>query len=214
MAVTADLTGIAYRTKTKGVVETFEKLRLVSNILIYDVAYEVTMISEIQDPSGTCLGASTYKDTGSFVVSLNGNEARIIEKINKNISASLNYSGGRCWNYQILKPGTGNIHIAGTPVIKVTPPAAPGKSARIEITFRRTPAVLPLFEVTCKCDDAPGGPITSRNDRGIAMMAALLPSFPQLIEFEAKEGEQTILEHGQPGSPIYTKFIVKQVKED
>ena len=105
VAVTADLTGMVYRTKIKGVPTTFEKLRLVSNILVYDDAYEVTMITEIQDPTGTCLGGTTYRDTGSFVVSLNGREARVIEKVNKNISASLNYSGGRCWNYTNIKTG-------------------------------------------------------------------------------------------------------------
>jgi len=214
VTVTADLRGLKYTTKVRGQVTTFTDLKLVSNILIYDDAYEVTMITEIQDPTGTCLGSTTYRDTGSFVVSLNGREARVIEKVNKNISASLTYSGGRCWNYRILKPGTGNIHIAGTPVIKVTSPTLPGKSAMIEISFRRNPAIFPLFEVTCKCDDAPGGPVISTNGKGIVMMAALLPSLPQLIEFEAKEGEQTISEHGQPGGPLYAKITVKQIKED
>jgi hypothetical protein len=214
VAVTATLLGFVYKTKIKGRVITFENLKLVSNILVFDDAYEVTMITEIQDPTGTCLGGTTYRDTGSFVVSLNGREARLIEKINKNISPSLNYSGGRCWNYRVLNPGTGNIHIAGTPVIKVTPAAGPGKSAMVEISFRRNPAKLPLFEITCKCDDAPGGPITSTNGQGVMMMAGLLPSYPQLIEFEAKEEERIILERGQPGSPLYVKVTVKQIKED
>lgn len=104
VAITADLAGIAYRTKIRGITTTFEKLRLVSNILIYDDAYEVTMISEIQGMAGTCLGAPTYKDTGSFVVSLRGQEARLIERVNKNTSAYLNYSGGRCWGYTVLNP--------------------------------------------------------------------------------------------------------------
>lgn len=214
VAVTATLLGFVYKTKIKGQVVTFENLKLVSNILVYDDAYEVSMITEIQDPTGTCLGGTTYRDTGSFVVSMNGREARVIEKVNKNISASLNYSGGRCWNYRILKPGTGNIHIAGTPVIKVTPPTVPGKSAMIEISFRRNPAIFPLFEITCKCDDAPGGPITSTNGKGIMMMAGLLPSYPQLIEFEAKEGEQIILERGHPGAPLYVKVTVEKIKDD
>lgn len=123
VAVTATLLGFVY--KYRGI--TFENLKLVSNILVFDDAYEVTMISEIQDASGVCMGASTYKDTGSFVVSIEGRNARLIERVNRNTTAYLNYSGGRCWGYTILKTGTGNIHIAGTPVIRVTPPSAPGK---------------------------------------------------------------------------------------
>jgi hypothetical protein len=33
-------------------------------------------------------------------------------------------------------------------------------------------------------------------------------------KFEAKEGEQTILERGQPGGQRHAKFTVKQLKDD
>lgn len=214
VAVTATLLGFVYKTKINGQEITFENLKLVSNILVFDDAYEVTMISELQDPSGICMGASTYKDTGSFVVSLNGRQPGVIEKVNKNAAAFLEYSGGRCWGYTILKSGTGNIHITGMPIVKVTPPSSPGKSAWVEISFNRVPAVFPLFRITCKCDDAPGGPFTSTNEKGIVMMAKFLAAQPEYIKFEAKEGEQIILQHGQPGGPLYTKFTVKQLKED
>jgi hypothetical protein len=215
VAVTADLIGLSYTTKVRGTSVTFNSLKLVSNILVYDDAYEVTLISEIRDmSSGACLGASSYRDTGSFVVSLNGDQARIIERVNRNTSSFLNYSGGRCWNYKILKNGTGDIHIAGTPVIKVIPPSGPGQSAIIEIKFRHVPSVFPLFQVTCKCDDAPGGPTTSTNAKGITMMESLLPAQPTYIKFEAKEEEQILWERGQPGGSIYTKCTVKQVRQD
>jgi hypothetical protein len=214
VAVTADLRGLNYTTKVRGQAITFTDLKLVSNLLIYDNAYEVTIVSEVQDPSGVCMGATTYKDTGSFVVSLNGSDARLIERVNRNTSAFLNYSGGRCWGYTILKTGTGNIHIAGTPVIKITPPSAPGKGAWIEISFRRVPAVFPTFQVTCKCDDAPDGPITTTNAKGIVMMARFLAAQPEYIKFEAKEGEQVIIEQGNPGGLLYTKFTVKQLREE
>lgn len=214
VAVTADLRGLNYTTNVRGQAITFTDLKLVSNLLIYDNAYEVTMISEVQDPSGVCMGATNYKDTGSFVVSLNGREARLIERVNRNTAAVLNYSGGKCWGYANLKPGTGNIHIAGSPVIKVTPPSVPGRGAWIEISFSRTPAIFPLFQITCKCDDAPGGPITSTNAKGIVMMARFLAALPEYIKFEAKEGEQVIIEHGNPGGLIYTKFTVKQLQEE
>jgi hypothetical protein len=210
VAVTASLTGLNYNYRGT----TFNNLRLVSNILIYDNAYEVTMISEIQNPgAGTNLGAVIYKDTGSFVVSLNSNQARIIERVNRNTSAVLDYSGGCCYNYRILKTGHGNIHIAGTPVIKVTPPAVAGRSAMIEIRFARVPSIFPLFQVTCQC---PGDkkPYTGTNAQGIAMMAGMLPAFPIYVLFEAKEGEQTILVHGTPGGDLYAKFTVKKLSEE
>jgi hypothetical protein len=214
VAVTAELTGLSYTTRVRGASVTFNSLKLVSNILVFDDAYEVTMISETQGEAGSCLGAASYRDTGSFVVSLNGAQARIIERVNRNTSAFLNYEGGRCWNYKILKNGTGDIHIAGTPVINVTPPTAPGRSATIEIKFSHVPTVFPLFQVTCKCDDAPGGPITSTNQKGVAMMESLLPAQPIYVKFEAKEGEQVLWVFGQPGGPLYAKFTVKQLKED
>lgn len=207
--VTADLKGLSFKYRK----EILKDLSLVSNILIYDDAYEVTMISESVDPGmGTNLGAVIYKDKGSFVVAIKGRESRIIEKVNNNTVASLGYSGGCCYDYKILKPGTGNIHIAGNPVIKVTPATVPGKSAMVEISFSRFPTIFPLFQVTCQC---PGDkkPFTSTNGAGVMMMGPKLPAFPQFVRFEAKEGEQTILELGKPGDPIYAKFTVKQVKE-
>ena len=214
VAVSVDLSGASVMLKINSRSVTFKKLRLVTNILIYDVAFEVEMISEALDQGvGTNIGAVIYRDTGSLVVSLNGREARIIERVNRNISSSLVYSGGCCRDYRIVKSGTGNIHIAGTPVIKVAPPSAPGKSAIVEIIFSRVPSIFPLFQVTCQC---PGerSPTTSTNGKGVAMMAAIMPAFPQFIKFEAKEGEQTILEHGKRGTELYAKFTVKQLKED
>ena len=46
------------------------------------------------------------------------------------------------------------------------------------------------------------------------MMTSIMPAFPMLVKFEAKEGEQVILEHGQPGDQIYARFTVKQLKEE
>lgn len=211
VSVTATLLGFVYKTKIKGQPMTFENLRLVSNILVFDDAYEVTMINEMQDASVANLGPVTYKDTGSFVISLNGRDARIIEKVNKNVVAALSYQDGICcYNYTVIKNGTGNIHIAGTPVVKVTP-ATQGKPAIVEIRFIRVPAIFPTFQVTCQC---PGDktPMTHTNAKGIVMMASFLRADPEYIKFEAKEGEHTILEHKKPG--IYVKFTMKQIKED
>lgn len=183
----------------------FNNLNLVSNILIYDDAYEIKMISSTDGFAGS-LGKVTYQDTGSFVISLKKNEGKIIEKVNKNASALLNYSGGDC-NAKLLKQGTGNIHISGTPVIKVTPSSSPEKGAWIEINFKRYPVMFLLLQFTCP-------KLTNTNAQGNAMLSALAPAFPIQIKFEAKEGEQTIMEFGTPGIEVYAKFTVKQLKEE
>ncbi len=206
VAITSELNGLTY--KYKGIV--FKDLKLVSNILIYDVAYEVKMINSIDGNAGSVLGNCSYKDTGSFVVSLNGKQATIIEKVNKNTVSELDYTG-QCTIVQ-LKPGTGNIHIAGRPVIKIIPSASLTGAAVIEITFGRYPTILPLLQFTCP--NRKGGTFTSTNAQANAMIAGMIAAFPQQIKFEAKEEEQTILQIGEAGSEIFTKFTVKQIKED
>jgi hypothetical protein len=206
VAVTVKLEGLKW--KFNGT--TFNTLRLVSNILIYDNAYEVTMISSMKGYAGSVAGNVTYKDTGSFVVSLDGREAKIIEKINKNLPDELNYEG-QCTLKQ-LKPGSGNIHIMGTAVVRVIRPASPTQTAMIEIVFRRAPVMFPLIQFTCP--DQRGGTFTTTNAQANAMAAAVVPAFPQHIKFEAKEEEQVILKIGEEGSEIYTKFTVKQLPDD
>lgn len=182
---------------------------LVSNILVYDNAYEVTMVCSMNGGAGTQLGNVTYKDMGSFVVSLNGIDSKIIEKVNKNANAELGYNG-KC-TVTTLKAGSGNIHIIGTSMIKTTQPSLT-KSTWVEIEFQRTPTIMPLLQFICPYPGK-GGPITSTNARENAVMA-LIPAFPQRIRFEAKEGEQIIYKIGEEGSDLFVRFTVKQLKDD
>jgi hypothetical protein len=205
VAVTVNLKGLNY--KFNNIV--FKDLKLVSNLLIYDNAYEIKMISVVNGIAGSVLGACKYKDTGSFVVSLNGKESKIIEKVNKNAAAELDYDG-KC-TIVPLKPGSGNIHIAGSPVIKITPSSSPNGPATIEITFSRYPTIFPLLNFTCP--DGNGGTFTSSNAKANAFVAGLLPAAPQYIKFEAKYGEQTQVV-GKEGGDIYFKYIIKRLEED
>lgn len=188
----------------------FKNLKLVKNILIYDNAYEVSMVSSMDGNAGSVLGTVIYKDTGSFVVSLNGRDAKIIEKVNKNIPDKLDYKG-KC-TVAPLKPGRGNIHIAGVQNIKVIPPASPHDNPMIEIAFIRTPTILPLLKFTCP--DRRRGSFTSTNAQAQAMASGMLPAFPQQIKFEAKEGEQNILKIGEAHSPMFLKITVKKLTDD
>jgi hypothetical protein len=209
VAVTAELTGIAYRLN--GV--TFEKLRLVSNILIYDNAYEVTLISKINGMGGSELGSVTYRDTGSFVVSLTGRQPTLIEKVNRNLPDKLEYNG-KCEITQ-LKTGSGNIHILGVVYIKLIPDPLSGEADKwIELQFKKAPTILPLLQFRCP-PVGPGGWTTTNNASGNAMMAGI-PAYPQIVRFELKEGEQTTEpKFGESDSDeIYLRVRVKQIRDD
>jgi hypothetical protein len=168
------------------------------------------MVSSIDAMAGSELGKSIYKDTGSFVVSLNGKDTKIIEKVNKNTTAELDYKG-KCTIIQ-LKPGSGNVHILGVQSIKVTPPASPNGNSWIEIIFKHSPSIMPLLKITCP-PIGNGSPTTITTAQANAMMFSI-PAFPQLVKFEAKEGEQTILKIGEEGGELFLKITVKQIKED
>jgi hypothetical protein len=209
VALSVDIAGASFIEKINKKIITFKKLTLVENILIYDDAYEVKMISVVNGSAGSVLGTCTYKDTGSFVISLNGKEAKLIEKVNKNAAAELDYTG-QCTVKQ-LKNGSGNIHIAGRPFIKVTPSSLPTGAAMIEIKFNRYPTIFPLLQFTCP--DRKGGMFTSTNAQANAMAAGMLPAFPQQLKFEAKEDEQIQI-IGEEGSGMFFKYIITRIKED
>lgn len=210
--VTAELAGIIYTSIVKGRTETFEKLRLVSSILIYDNAYEVTMVSSSDAPAGSVLGTVTYKDTGSFVVSITGNEAKIIEKVNKNIPDKLEYKG-KCQIVQ-QRPGSGNIHIIGTSSIKLLPPVPPGGNSWVEIIFKRAPTIFPSLLFNCPPVGSGSAWYKGDNKQANAFATQFLAAYPQQVKFEAKEGEQTILLLGKVDSEVFVKFTVKQIKDE
>ena len=210
--VTAELTGIVYKTKINGIVTTFEKLRLVSNILIYDNAYEVKMISSIDSYAGSVLGNVTYKDTGSFVISITGKEAKLIEKVNRNVPDKLDYNG-KCIVTQ-KRPGLGSIHILGVSSIKLIAPATPDGNATVSIFFKRAPTIYPLLNFDCPPVGGRGDRYGGTNAAANKFAASFVAAYPQQVKFEAKEEEQTILLIGEEGSELFVKFTVKQIKDD
>jgi hypothetical protein len=206
VAVSAELQGLNLKFDGKS----FNDLRLVSNILVYDNAYEVTLISSNQGHAGSQFGQSKYHDMGSFVVSLESGKAKLIEKMNRNQSDEIGYQG-KC-TIVLLKAGTGNIHITGVKSIKVIPPKSPQEKAWIEISFVKAPARLSLLQATCP-PVGKGGPTTTTTAAANAMMASLVAALPHDIRFEAKEGEQTLVQVGQEGAEIFLKITVKQLKD-
>ena len=191
VAVTANLIGLPL--KFNGVV--FKDLRLFSNLLIYDNAYEVKMESKQQGP------AYTYSDVGSFIVELNGKNAKMIEKINNNTDVLI---VSKC-KYVLINPGAnhGHIHITGVRQIIVTP-AQPPNYPLVEISFISAPMSYSTFRVIC--------PNFSSTSEMATAKVAQSPAMPLYIKFLAKEGEQVIEETKVPGG--YYKVTVKQIKDE
>jgi hypothetical protein len=185
---------------------------MVSNILIYDNAYKVTMVHSLKEAAaGSQLGASNYIDTGSFIVSVTGKEATVIEKENRNTTSSLDYKG-HC-TIQQLQPSSGSIHILGVSSIRLIPPATQGGNPWVEIFFKRAPPIAPLIQITCPNLNGKGT-FTGTNAEARTLMASIMPAFPTQVKFELKEEEQTILLLGKEGGDTFVKFTVKKLKDE
>ncbi len=209
--IRANLKGLRYTTKVFGQTITYTEMFLESNLLIYDNAYEITIVHRMQEErNGSELGAVNYSDTGSCVISINGKDSKIIEKVNKNTNASLGYSG-KCIVTQ-LKSGPGSVHILGAQSIKVVPPTSPDGNAWVEIIFKRAPTIFPLLQFKCPPVRSGKDWYTGTNATGNAMAASLLSAFPQQVKFEAKEGEQLILDIN--GGGVSVKITVKKLTEE
>jgi hypothetical protein len=174
---------------------------------VYDSRYEVKMVSRMDGGAGSQLGKIVYKDIGSFVVSLDGKEPKIIDKVNNN--AQLDYKG-KCTVIPIT-PGSGNIHVLGAQSIKIIPAASPKDNRWVEITFVRAPTIFPVLKITCP-PVGRGSPYSNTTERETAMGMRII-AYPTSIKFEAKEEEQTVLKLGEEGDNIYVRITVRQVKD-
>jgi hypothetical protein len=188
-------------------------------VLVYDNAYEVSMKAELKGGSEAAWGGiATYRDEGSFVVSLEKNKPQYVVADNK--LETVTYS--TCPDRVITNPTTctGILHVAGTRQIKVTPANPPGQPYPIvEIWFAQYPTELTRF--TFNCPPPPSAKGRSKGNVGLEtgapppmLMFFGMPALPTYIKFIAKGEEQIILEKGSPGSEIFYKFSVRKVKDD
>jgi hypothetical protein len=189
---------------------------LVSNITIYDDAYEIKMVATLKGGSPEAWGGIvTYRDEGSFIVSLEKNKPAVI-----NIKNKLEIVTDNCLK-RISNPTTctGILHVAGARQIKVTPANPPGQPYPIvEIWFAQYPTELTRF--TFDCPPPPSTKGRSRGEVGLAtgtppplLMFFGMPALPTYIKFIAKDEDQIIMEKGSPGSEIYYKFSVRKIKD-
>ncbi|MEP7257657.1 MAG: hypothetical protein ABI687_04705 [Flavitalea sp.] len=201
IAINVDLNGLTY--KYKGT--TFSKLTLVSNILVYDEAYEVKMTAILKGSAGSVLGSVSYLDTGSLVVSIQGAKTRVVEKVNKNASDELDYKA-KC-TITLINPeaNQGLIHITGIERLRYTKPTATANGL-VEIAFKRVPVRLSLLHISCP--ELRGG--TSEMTTSNAY-TAMIPAFPIMIKFQIKEEPQ--VEEINMGE-IFYRITVQPIKED
>ena len=194
--------------------------KLVSNITIYDDAYEVKMVAAIIGGSIQAWGGvTTNRDEGSFIVSLEKNKPAVI-----NIKNQLEVYTDNCTK-TIINPNTctGLLHVAGAKQIKVTPASPPGQPYPIvEIWFMQYPTELTRFNATY-CPPPPGykggpgkGLIDFNNPKAAFPLLMFFgrPAIPQYLKFIANDQEQILLESPPGVKEIYYKISVKKIKED
>lgn len=192
----------------------FKSLKLVSNILVYGDAWEVKMVASIKGGSPAAWGGYvTNNDDGSFIVSLEKKNPAVIG-INNTLEQLIN----NC-SKTILNPTTctGILHVAGTRSIKVTPANPPGQpNPIVEIWFTPYPIELTRFKYTCP--PPPGIKESAVGKIDLSQMAMLMfygkPAIPQYLKFEAKDGEQVLMENGEIGGAIYYKIWVTKIRGD
>jgi hypothetical protein len=188
VAVTAELKGMGFKDNVTGT--TFKDLTLVSNVTIYDKAYQITVVGIWKDPRREALGAGYYRkmgvgeqiitDTSSFILHLNGNKSSITDIQNMFKDSIINR--GKCTMTLLNEDiATGVIHISGIESITVVPADPPRQPSRgITIKFKKPKIIMPDVNMECK-----GASINYLVARG--MMAGLNVGFPQTISFMENE---------------------------
>jgi hypothetical protein len=181
-------------------------------IEIFDDEYEVHMITTMKSGSiASWGGVITYKDEGSFVVSLDGNTPRL-----KNIQNQLESINTNC-QHTILNPTTriGIFHVIGAKSIKVNP-ADPTHPTSREIDIEFYPHRCEFSMIKFNCPPPPGyihGSSVADNTVMAMMMSNMIPGMPVRLKFLASDNEQVIEEKGQPGGELYIKIWVKKLTD-
>lgn len=183
----------------------FDVYTLVSNITIYEDAYEVK-ISAINHNALVAYGAlnADLIDSGSFVVSLEGKKSEVKDIKNK-MYQFINKSKLDIV-YINKETCTGPINITGVKEMRVTwadPPKQP--YTIVEIAFLPSRVVLPQFKVNTK---------KVPEVISVESMLSMMPAWPMFIKFEAKEGKQVIQEFGKEKDDTHIIITVEKLSEE
>lgn len=201
----------------------FINVKRSAQIRVFDDCYQVEMIATMKGGSPKAWGGNmTYKDDGSFVIDMDKKEPELIRIFNRVEEITYDH----CPDRTILNPTTnsGLFHVSGIKEVKITPANPPGQPNRIiEIVFEPFPIEVTRFRFNCPPPPHSNIKGNAKGTIGFTMPGGgpsplLLfmgrPAIPQYLKFEAKDGEQIILEMGSPGSEIYYKVWLKKIDED
>ncbi|MBC7934810.1 MAG: hypothetical protein H7Y86_05545, partial [Rhizobacter sp.] len=212
VAVTAELKGISFKDNVTG--KTFKDLTLVSNVTIYDKAYQITVVGIWKDLRREALGADYYRkmgvgeqiitDTSNFILHLNGSKSCVTNIGNMFKDSIINR--GKC-TLTLLNESTatGVIQIDGIESITFVPADPPRQTSRgITIKFKKPKIVMPDIFQECK-----GATINNSMPRGF--MAGFNIGFPTTISF--MENELKDCWAGKAGINEY-QVIIKPLDEN
>lgn len=177
----------------------YSRLKLISNITIYDKSYEIKVTGHNKENVLQCV--ITSFDTSTCILQLNGNKTKLVDI--QNMNQKITISNCQC-NVRELNPGgsTGPVNIVGAAKITVTPANPPQKPfATVMIYFIRNMGVIAGMAVD---------PCLGHNGASVPGMP--LPAVPFVLQFDAKDEEQTIMEGGDDKNGF--KVTVKPLKED
>jgi len=173
VAVAAELKGLEFTFHKKS----FKDPSLVSQILIYDKAYRITM-DVLVDNSEDGICTMRVTDHGEFTVVMEGTRTMIKEIANRNLQ--IRFNACPCVFTWVNKPTQGPINTIGAKRIDVTPASLPDNPFRkVKIWLNHAMSPMPVLKTSCP------GPQPTPPIIGVIL--------PPLIEFEANnEPEQKI----------------------
>jgi hypothetical protein len=185
VAVTAELQGISFKDNITG--KTFRDLTLVSNITIYDKAYQISVIGIWKDIRREKMGVDYYQkanvgeqiitDTSTFILHINVSKSSVTNIENMFKDSIINR--GKC-TLTLLNEATatGVIQIDGIESITIVPADPTRQTSRgITIRFKTPKIVMPDVHMECK-----GATINNRNILGLMNIG-----FPKTISFMENE---------------------------
>lgn len=177
----------------------FNKLKLVSHITIIDKSYEITVTGYNKQNVLQC--TITSQDTSTCILQLNGSKSKLQDIQNMNFKVTI--SNCPC-NVRELNPGQskGPVNIIGATKIDVVPANPPQKPyATVTIYFIRNMGMIGGMAV----DPCAG-------HGGTSFPAMPFPAVPFVLQFDAKDEEQTIMKGGDDKNGFEVK--VKRIDPD
>jgi len=192
VALSVEASNITFNRKT------YSKLKLISNILIFDKSYEITVIGYNKQHTGTCTLSGV--DSSTFILQLNGSRSKVVDI--QNMNYKLTISGCPCKVTEVnAGSAIGPVNILGATKIDIVPASPPQKPyVFIRIYFIRNMGAIPAM-----VGDPCGGNVGNRSP----VMA--LPAVPMVVLFEAKDEPYTVTKEGTDNG---FEIKVKPVKED